>query len=86
MTLNDERLFGSIAVAKEIGISLRQLYYWVHVLGVVQPQLRQCGRRKFRRFTRSDVKKLDQVRRLVGRGYTLKAAVAMLRRRSSERG
>ena len=82
MALSDTQLYGSIAVAKELSISLRQLYYWVHVLHVVQPQIHQHGRRRFRRFTGSDVKKLGEVQRLVKRGYTLKAAVEMLKRRS----
>ena len=38
MSRYEGRRFGSIAVAKEVGISLRQLYYWVHVLRIVQPR------------------------------------------------
>lgn len=85
MMSNDRQLYGSVAVAKALSISLRQLYYWVHVLHVVQPLMRQHGRRRFRRFTGADVKTLTEVRRLVKRGYTLTAAVAKIKRRSGVR-
>ena len=85
MMTNETQLYGSVAVAKELSISLRQLYYWVHVLHVVQPKIHQHGRRKFRRFTGMDVKKLGEVRRLVRRGYTLKSAVEKINRRSEFR-
>ena len=74
----DHRLYGSCAAAKEVGISLRQLYYWVNTLRVVQPQTRPCGCRTFRRFTAADLERLTKVRRLVERGYMLKAAVRMV--------
>ena len=75
MVLHDTRHHGSIAVSREVGISLRQLYYWVSRLHVVRPQLQQHGRRRFRSFTTRDVQKLKAVKRLVERGYTLQAAV-----------
>lgn len=70
--------YGSIAAAKEVGISLRQLYYWVDVLQVVRPQLRACGTRQFRRFTTADLSRLKAVCKLVERGYTLRAAVKIV--------
>lgn len=81
MSVNDMRVYGSIAVAREVGISLRQLYYWVDVLHAVNPQVRQHGRRTFRRFTEVDLRRLKDMRRLVQRGYTLQAAVGMTRSR-----
>ncbi len=86
MAFRDYRIYGSIAAAKEVGVSLRQLYYWVDVLHVVEPQVWQHGTRKFRRFTAIDVRTLKDMRRLVDRGYTLQAAVQMLKgsRRASE--
>ncbi|MCI0560156.1 MAG: MerR family transcriptional regulator [Nitrososphaera sp.] len=67
--------YGSIAVAREVGISLRQLYYWVHVLRVAHPRMRRHGMRRFRRFSTQDLRKLKAVKRFVEKGYTLKAAV-----------
>ena len=75
MTLNHGTLFGSSAVAKRVGISLRQLYHWVDTLHVVQPQVLQHGQRRFRRFTLQDIRRISRTRELVDDGYTLQAAV-----------
>ncbi len=75
----DGRLYGSIAAAQEAGISLRQLYYWVDVVGVVAPQVHAHGQRLFRRFTAQDVQHIRQLKRLLDRGYTLRAAATMVK-------
>ncbi|HEX9779764.1 MAG TPA: MerR family transcriptional regulator [bacterium] len=77
MTLSDARLLGSIGVAKSLGISLRQLYYWSDVCRVVRPQMRRHGRRVFRRFTERDVRRLRLVKEYLERGYTLRASARM---------
>lgn len=71
---------GSIAVARELGISLRQLYYWIDVLQAVRPAVRPHGRRRFRRFAPKDVAVLRAVKRGLDRGFTLQAAVRAARR------
>ena len=75
------RLYGSSATAREIGISLRQLYYWVNVLRVVAPQAHPHGRRMFRRFTAGEVRQLQRMKGLIGRGYTVRAAAGRARNR-----
>ena len=77
--VEDLRFYGSSAVAREVGVSLRQLYYWVGVLQVVRPQRRQHGTRVFRRFDGAHLKTLKQMRRLLERGFTLQAAARMIR-------
>jgi len=79
MALDEARMYGSIEAARETGLSLRQLYYWVDVLHVVQPRMRQSGMRAFRRFTAEDLRVLREMRTLVQRGYTVQAAVRMVR-------
>ena len=74
-------LYGSVAAAMEVGISLRQLYYWVEVLHAVRPQNHQHGARIFRRFTARDLARLRAIKRLVDRGYTLRAAVRLVNHR-----
>ena len=74
-------LYGSVATALEVGISLRQLYYWVEVLKAVQPQNHQHGVRVFRRFTADDVMQLRKIKRFLEDGYTLRAAVQLIKRR-----
>ena len=75
------RHYGSSTVAKTLGISLRQLYYWVDVLHVVSPQLRPFGHRRFRRFTVNDLQRLKAVQRLLKQGYTLQAAIRIAKHR-----
>ena len=66
---------GTIATTRAVGISVRQLYYWVQRCRVVHPRLQRHGRRTFQYFSASDVRKLKTVKRLLERGYTLRAAV-----------
>ena len=68
---------GIIAVAREVGISLRQLYYWIHVLRVVQPRVDQHGTRRFLRFSQPNVRTLRRVKHLLDQGYTLRAAARL---------
>ena len=74
MNVTDGELYGSIAVASRVGISLRQLYHWVNGLHVVEPKLYQYGQRRFRRYTMRDVQTLREMRQYVDQGFTLTAA------------
>ena len=74
--------YGSIAVAKTIGISLRQLYYWVDVLHATAPLTHQHGLRRFRRFSSQDLQRLKAIRGLTQQGYTLRAAIRIAKQRS----
>lgn len=80
--MNGMELYGSIAAAREVGISLRQLYYWVDILHVVQPQVHQHGTRSFRRFTVGDVERLRRMQRLLKQGYTLRASLKRVKESS----
>ena len=75
----DGRLYGSIEAAKKAGISLRQLYHWVDSLHVVSPRVRRYGLRQFRRFSCKDLEVLSEVKVFVERGYTLQAAVRIVK-------
>ena len=84
MSVQDAQLYGSSAAAREVGVSLRQLYYWVGVLQVVSPQQRQHGTRVFRRFDAAHLKTLKQLRRLLERGFTLQAAARMIQAKTGQ--
>lgn len=71
--------FGSIEAAKKVGISIRQLYHWVDTLRIVNPRVRRYGLRQFRRFTAEDLGILTQVKLLLERGYTLRAAAEIVK-------
>ena len=75
----DGQFYGSVQAAKRAGISLRQLYHWVDVLHVVRPKVQRFGLRQFRRFTSNDLELLSKVRDFLERGYTLRAAVEMVK-------
>lgn len=66
--------FGSTAVTRELGISLRQLYYW-ELKGVVHPRVITKGSRAFKRFSLEDVEMLRRVKAYLDEGYTLSSAV-----------
>lgn len=85
MAASRKPLYGSVAAAMEVGISLRQLYYWVEVLHAVHPENHPHGLRVFRRFTAQDLARLRAVKRLLERGYTLRAAVRLVNGRSGSR-
>lgn len=72
-------LFGSIRAAKQIGISIRQLYHWVDTLRIVNPRIKKHGIRQFRHFTSEDLVVLANVKQLVERGYTLRAAAEIVK-------
>lgn len=78
MAASSKPLYGSVAAAMEVGISLRQLYYWVEVLHAVQPENHQHGTRIFRRFTGQDLARLRAIKRFVERGYTIRAAIRLV--------
>lgn len=75
---NGSSLYGSIAAAREVGISLRQLYHWADTLHVVIANRGRHGTREFRQFTREDLIKLGEMRRWVEGGYTPRAAAEIV--------
>ena len=81
MVRYDKAYWGAIAVAREVGISLRQLYYWVHVLHAVKPRAQRHGKRLFQYFTAVDLRTLKNIKRLTEQGFTLRAAVRKVKRR-----
>ncbi|MFQ5628917.1 MAG: MerR family transcriptional regulator [bacterium] len=66
--------FGSSVVTKQLGISLRQLYYW-ELKGIVQPRVISKGSREFKRFSLEDIETLKMVKTYLDEGYTLTSAV-----------
>lgn len=70
---NDGR-FGTIEVARRVGISVERLYYWERI-GIVNPEMESFGIRQFRRYSREDIERAKMVKELVDiEGYTLQAA------------
>ena len=82
MAAGTSKRYGTIATAQAVGLTLRQLYYWVRVLRVVHPSTQQHGRRRFQYFSVRDVKRLRAMKQWLARGYTLRAAARRATRRS----
>ena len=69
------QLYGTVAAARAVGVSRRRLHYWVRMTQAVRPQVARHGVRVYDRFSRRDVARLQQLKRLIDHnGYTLRAA------------
>jgi DNA-binding transcriptional MerR regulator len=80
---NDNKI-GSAEAARRIGISTERLRYWERA-GVVKPTYKQCGTRRFRRYSRDDINRARTVRDLVEREkYTLEGAIGRLSRETRD--
>lgn len=65
---------GTVEAVKKIGISAERMRYWERA-GIVRPQYVQCGTRKFRRYSKEDIKRGILVRKLVDdEKYSLEGA------------
>ncbi|MFQ6091847.1 MAG: MerR family transcriptional regulator [bacterium] len=71
--VDKKSLLCSSDVTKRLGISHRQLYYW-ELKGIVRPRYVQMGSRRFKRYTREDLRKLRRMKDSLDEGYTLEAA------------
>ncbi|MFQ5950154.1 MAG: MerR family transcriptional regulator [Nitrospiria bacterium] len=76
--------YGSAEVCRLIGISYRQLEYWV-LIGVITPTIDQRGAKTFKRFTEDDLWILKQVKELTDEGFLVSRAVVKLKRNFPER-
>lgn len=78
MSGEDKKVFGIVETAKKIGIEMHRLYCWERC-GVVNPEMKTFGTRRFRRYSQKDIEQALLVKLLVDEeGYTLKAAVRKL--------
>ncbi len=71
-------LYGANEVCKRVGLSARQLEYWV-LIGVVKPASEQHGSKSFRRFTEQDVRVLKQVKAMTDEGFLVSRAAQKIR-------
>lgn len=72
-------LYGAKDVCKAVGISHRQLDYWV-LIGVVSPRLERHGAKLFRRFSRHDVTVLLRIKQLIDEGVVVSRAAERVHR------
>ncbi len=77
--LADQYPFGAKEVCREVGISHRQLDYWV-LIGVVRPHLERHGAKLFRRFSQQNLIVLRQIKQLTDEGVVVSRAAERVRR------
>jgi len=76
--LNTE-IYGTAEVCRQVGISLRQLEYWI-LIGIVSPRLEQHGLKFFKRFNEQDIEILKQIKLLTDEGFLVSRALEKVRR------
>jgi DNA-binding transcriptional MerR regulator len=70
--------FGTKEICDLVGISARQLEYWV-LIGVVAPKLERHGAKVFKKFSRKDLELLQQVKGLTDEGVLVSRAADKVR-------
>lgn len=73
-----QRTYGTSEICRLIGISLRQLEYWV-LIGVVKPIHEQRGAKSYKRFSGDDVEFLRRVKALTDQGVLVSRAAEHVR-------
>ena len=69
----DDHPFGTKEICDLVGISARQLEYWV-LIGVVVPRLERHGAKVFKRFNQKDLELLQRVKGLTDEGVLVSRA------------
>ncbi|HEY4485717.1 MAG TPA: MerR family transcriptional regulator [Nitrospiria bacterium] len=70
---------GSAEVCKRVGISSRQLEYWV-LIGIVAPRQEPHGQKVFKRFSIHDIEILKEVKSLTDMGFLVSRALEKVRK------
>ena len=70
--------FGTKEICDLVGISARQLEYWV-LIGVVAPKLERHGAKVFKKYSQKDMELLQQVKGLTDEGVLVSRAANKVR-------
>jgi DNA-binding transcriptional MerR regulator len=82
--LTENKTYGSTEVCRLIGISYRQLEYWI-LIGVVAPAIVKRGAKTFKRFTEDDLWIFQQIKELTDEGFLVSRAIEKLKRSYPDR-
>ena len=66
--------FGTKEVCQRVGISARQLEYWV-LKGIVKPESEIHGAKEFKKYSPEHIDFLERVKGYLDEGYILKKAI-----------
>jgi DNA-binding transcriptional MerR regulator len=78
-TTQQSHPYGAKEICQSVGISHRQLDYWV-LIGVVTPYLERHGAKLFRRFSLGDVAVLRRIKLLIDEGVVVSRAAERVHR------
>ena len=73
------RKMGTKSVCQKVGISVRQLEYWV-LIGVVKPKTEPHGTKSFKKYSEEDIYFLKRVKILTDEGVLVSRAAEKLKR------
>lgn len=71
--------YGTKEVCELVGISARQLEYWV-LIGVVTPIIENHGSKNFKKFTEDDIYILSKVKELTDDGFLVSRAAEKVKK------
>ncbi|HET6464660.1 MAG TPA: MerR family transcriptional regulator [Nitrospiria bacterium] len=71
--------YSTTDVCREVGISSRQLEYWI-LIGIVSPRLEKHGIKFFKRFNIQDIEILKQIKLLTDEGFLVSRALEKVKR------
>ncbi|HEY5594018.1 MAG TPA: MerR family transcriptional regulator [Nitrospiria bacterium] len=75
----NEKLYGTADACRMVGITLRQLDYWI-LIGIVTPYLERHGVKFFKRLCEQDIEILRQVKTLTDEGFLVSRALEKVKR------
>lgn len=78
-------IYGTKEVCEQVGLSARQLEYWV-LIGVVRPILERHGAKTFKKFTEDDLRILRNVKELTDEGVLVSRAAEKVKTRGQNGG
>ncbi len=79
MTVGNKAPYGTVEVCRKVGITLRQLEYWI-LIGIVTPHLEPHGLKYFKRFCEQEIEILKQVKLLTDEGFLVSRALEKVRK------
>lgn len=74
---------GPTQVCKIVGISKRQLDYWI-LIGIIEPVIEVRGAKNFKKFTEHHVKILKEIKHLSDEGFLVHRALERLKKERPE--
>ena len=74
---------GTADVCRRVGISVRQLEYWI-LIGIVTPYQERHGLKYFKRFTEQHIEILKQIKLLTDEGFLVSRALEKIKKEQPE--